>query len=595
MKRYRTERVQNATSPLPPKRLSGKDDLQLKRVYIYLYALPIQAIDNSALPSLQSDDSFDQFFELSRTVDVVSTLNASKIALQFPDELLAHAPRLVERLKARFPTTASCFILADSTYGSCCVDEVAAKHVDSDLIVHYGHSCLSLPSATPTLFVFGKRHLDLEKCADAFATYYASTNDQEAQEQSGPKDTIALVADVSYEHNLAPLASILTSRGYSVHPHTIPPSYGLPNAISGSELSPKLDRSFPEGQRVFYIGPESLALTHLIMENARSEITSYAPPLGPPRLESAGVNRLLARRYRAVQRARDADVFGVVIGAAGSVICGHRTWKATKAFITMPRVLPFIIFAGSSLPLIILAHSLPLLRSLLRLFRAARRKHYVLSLGRPTPTKLANLHHDVDCFVLAACGENSLAVEEKEVGRAVVTPVEVALALRHGDGGEYEADEGLAGLTDNFVAQGSWTTGFEGVQRLVDAVAEHLETKERAWEEEVKQRADGKPRSQSEDSPAPHFSLVTGGLKKTRRGDGNSVSVEPQSIGANPLQGDVVLRDSSRMAVAQVVASIGSRFDQRTFRGLEERPVGDSPAMVQEGRSGVASGYEGEN
>lgn len=26
---------------------------------------------------------------------------------------------------------------------SCCVDEVAAQHVDADLIVHYGHACLS--------------------------------------------------------------------------------------------------------------------------------------------------------------------------------------------------------------------------------------------------------------------------------------------------------------------------------------------------------------------------------------------------------------------------------------------------------------------
>lgn len=26
---------------------------------------------------------------------------------------------------------------------SCCVDEVAAQHVDADFVVHYGHTCLS--------------------------------------------------------------------------------------------------------------------------------------------------------------------------------------------------------------------------------------------------------------------------------------------------------------------------------------------------------------------------------------------------------------------------------------------------------------------
>lgn len=28
-------------------------------------------------------------------------------------------------------------------FDSCCVDEVAAQHVDADLIVHYGHTCLT--------------------------------------------------------------------------------------------------------------------------------------------------------------------------------------------------------------------------------------------------------------------------------------------------------------------------------------------------------------------------------------------------------------------------------------------------------------------
>jgi len=26
---------------------------------------------------------------------------------------------------------------------SCCVDEVSAQHVDADVVVHYGHACMS--------------------------------------------------------------------------------------------------------------------------------------------------------------------------------------------------------------------------------------------------------------------------------------------------------------------------------------------------------------------------------------------------------------------------------------------------------------------
>jgi len=55
----------------------------------------------------------------------------------------------------------SLFVLADTSYGrspssshvplqvsdrpypSCCVDEVAAQHVNADAVVHYGHACMS--------------------------------------------------------------------------------------------------------------------------------------------------------------------------------------------------------------------------------------------------------------------------------------------------------------------------------------------------------------------------------------------------------------------------------------------------------------------
>lgn len=35
------------------------------------------------------------------------------------------------------------FIMADTTYGSCCVDEVGAAHANADCVIHYGHTCLS--------------------------------------------------------------------------------------------------------------------------------------------------------------------------------------------------------------------------------------------------------------------------------------------------------------------------------------------------------------------------------------------------------------------------------------------------------------------
>lgn len=53
--------------------------------------------------------------------------------------------------------------MGDTSYGACCIDEVNAQHIGADLIVHFGHSCLSKTTALiPVLFVFCNYALDFE-------------------------------------------------------------------------------------------------------------------------------------------------------------------------------------------------------------------------------------------------------------------------------------------------------------------------------------------------------------------------------------------------------------------------------------------------
>ena len=65
-----------------------------------------------------------------------------RVALQFPDAMLVDAQKILERFMSQLPSV-QFFVLADTSYGSCCVDEVAAEHVDSDAVVHFGDACLS--------------------------------------------------------------------------------------------------------------------------------------------------------------------------------------------------------------------------------------------------------------------------------------------------------------------------------------------------------------------------------------------------------------------------------------------------------------------
>jgi diphthamide biosynthesis protein 2 len=75
---------------------------------------------------------------------------------------------------------------------SCCVDEVAAQHVEADSTVHYGHACMSQyvinflfflcvgdalgsfgkicfrTSRLPVIYVFGKKKVGVEHCVTEF-------------------------------------------------------------------------------------------------------------------------------------------------------------------------------------------------------------------------------------------------------------------------------------------------------------------------------------------------------------------------------------------------------------------------------------------
>lgn len=75
---------------------------------------------------------------------------------QFPDDLLKDSTKVVRTLRTKLASLrpssgeenrgdgdVGLFVMADTTFGSCCVDEVGASHINADCVVHYGHTCLT--------------------------------------------------------------------------------------------------------------------------------------------------------------------------------------------------------------------------------------------------------------------------------------------------------------------------------------------------------------------------------------------------------------------------------------------------------------------
>lgn len=141
---------------------------------------------------------------------------------------------------------------------------------------------------------------------------------------------------------------------------------------------------------MFYVGCEGPELTNFMLSWNRCPFSSFNPQTGQGRRETLDVNRALRRRLYLVERARDAQVVGIVVGTLG------------------------------------VADYLSVLEHLRGIIQRAGKQAYTLAVGKPNPAKLANFL-EVDIFVLVACPQNSL-LESADFYRPVVTPYELEMA-----------------------------------------------------------------------------------------------------------------------------------------------------------------------
>ncbi|KIJ50390.1 hypothetical protein M422DRAFT_204294 [Sphaerobolus stellatus SS14] len=488
----------------------------------------------------------EELYEVEWTAEELLKGGYKQIALQFPDELLHVSVPIFNSLKKRLPDDVGLYVLADTSYGSCCVDEVAAQHVNADIVVHYGYSCLSKPSRLPVLYIFTKAKLDVKHAADALLRAACQGSDS-------PASRFILIPDVAYAHLIDDLISALKdsplfpsdgqiffnpiprkvfpSSEASTEVPTLPPLDPEQPMDKTNQQSKSAVQSPPNSHRrytlppnvllssctMLYIGPESLGLSNLLMTHPETTVISYDPTLSSPeaKVESIRTNRLLMKRYAVVQHARDADVIGIIVGTLG------------------------------------VASYLPLISNLRELIRRHKKKSYTLSVGKINPAKLGNFA-EIECFVMVACPENSV-IDTKEFYRPIVTPFELSLALN-----------------PKPIWPGNYILDFEHVMEQTHA----------SIEEEGK--------SDDENDPdRPIFSLVTGKYRHSKKY--GQVPSTPDAIEGG--DSSLVLRNQERSLLASNRAA-ADFLQTRTFKGLEQRVGLDVPSSLEEGRSGIARGYQ---
>ncbi|KAL6185506.1 hypothetical protein ACLB2K_041639 [Fragaria x ananassa] len=483
------------------------------------------------------DKELEWSYEIGRTAEFIESNKLRRVALQFPDELLKDSFRVVTALRASLSEQVGLFLMADTAYGSCCVDVVGASHVDADCVVHYGHTCLSPTTKLPALFVFGKASITVSHCVINLLHYaqptgkpvlvlfgldYAHSIQQirESVMAAGGRDYKRQVqfADVMCSV-MNPLSDPQVSNDIAADGVTSSNSFGT---VSGNVYRiGGLVWELPEGSKMedyllFWIGSNNSAFANIVLTYSGCEIVRYDASECSVVTDLSQQRRILKRRYYLMEKAKDANIVAILVGTLG--VAGY----------------------------------LNMIHQMKELITTAGKKVYTLVMGRPNPAKLANFP-ECDIFIYVSCAQTAL-LDSKEYLAPVITPFEAMLAF----------------------SRGSQWTG-EYVMEFRDLI-------------------NSSPVESRNKSEEARFSFIQGGYVEEFDREGNDAEEDKEGALAlaNATEKALQLRDNPN-AIAKRTAKSGAEFlAARSYQGLDIHYDTSLPGPYLMGRSGRAAGYQDE-
>lgn len=500
------------------------------------------------------------------------------VTLQFPDSLICDSASIVHELqrelglmprtedssevkcsadsccktgKVESPLSQKLWILADTSYSSCCIDEVAAGHVNSDLVIHFGDACLNVVESLPAAYVFGKPSLKLDSVITQFKEIYANRDLK-----------ILIMADAPHTQSLNQLYNILKPEypnlayadlyldpssnasiiGYDPCPSQSSILNVLNRTIIGldnGDIDTDIDTILLEHD-LFHI--EVPAVPRLLQLTTRFQsVTTFEPKSG---LASQGPYPKLMRRYRYMHMARSAGTVGLLVNTLS------------------------------------LANTKTLINKIGQKIKEAGKKHYVFVVGKPNVAKLANFEN-IDIWCVLGCDHQGIIIDENnEYYKPIVTPYELLLALNK--------DQNWSG---------KWVTDF-------NKVLEDMSLEDERNKQEINDGSDNN--EEDSDDEAPEFNPVTGQyvstskpLRKLHHLQISSQEQHPELD--NEGSQDLVKKFSSAVAIKDTVSTSAMHLQTRHWTGLgsdfqqndsDEEANNEDGALVEDGRAGIARGYD---
>ncbi|CAK9797306.1 2-(3-amino-3-carboxypropyl)histidine synthase subunit 2 [Anthophora quadrimaculata] len=337
-----------------------------------------------SIENKMNDTAEDDFYEVEKCSKWINACNLNKVCLQFPDSLLPDSVEIALRLENYI--NKKVYILGDTSCGSCCVDEIAAQHINADGIIHFGHACLSPTIRLPVFHVLPKKEVDITEVVNKFKQRFKNQSEQ-----------ILFFYDIAYAHKIESIYEILSP----IYRNLI---FTLLNCTSNVKFTDtkycsstiilgrcfKLSKEYNiEDYTAFFLGNDGKTFATLTVTIPAKQwyyfednkVVEYGIVITP----------WLKRRRFLVEKLKDAKVVGIVVATLGI--------KGYLEIITMIK----------------------------HILKEKNKKSYILSVGKINPTKLGNFP-EIDVFVVITCPENEI-FDSREFLKPILMPFEVELAF----------------------------------------------------------------------------------------------------------------------------------------------------------------------
>ncbi|KAK6517714.1 Diphthamide biosynthesis protein 2 [Arthrobotrys conoides] len=499
-------------------------------------------------------------YETDRTVDWILSNNYSRITLQFPDDLLRDSTLVetalqdglrkgrksesvvdgIDGLKVEdngIEKERKIYILADTSYGSCCVDEVAAEHAEADCIVHYGRACLSPTNRLPVLHIFTTLPLDLQALISSFISTFP--------EKSTP---VVLTSSLPYSSHIPTIYESLSSEGYTSL---------FASSVIHNPSSPIPNRTCPSTDIIstYHILHIDQPLTSLILTlstlTSSTSLQIFDPKTNS--ISSSASNRLLLRRYALLSHIRAAGIFGILINTLSS------------------------------------NNYLSTIKTLQTLLAKHYKKSYLVTVGKLNAAKLANFA-EVEVWIVIGCWESAVVDERREMWRVVVTPWEATAAL---DGGEGVGVDGWRGDWEAFKNK---IEDYQALQaeKKDEADEDGGEGSDDESEEPVFDFRTGRYISTAKPMKVVKTSLIEApsGSNGDSGSSSTALTTTQKDKSLSVMINNQISPAAEYLQQKRGWKGLGSDFAEVEYdQDGNEVWRGDEGAVVEEGRKGVARGY----